>query len=39
MKNCRESEHVRNQVNAPEGWIMACFLAIGYAAENAAIPK
>lgn len=34
-----EAEYVSNQVNVPEGWIMACFLAIGYAAENATIPK
>jgi Nitroreductase len=34
-----EAEHVRNQVNAPGGWVMACFLAIGYAAENAVLPK
>lgn len=34
-----EAEHVTKRVNAPKGWIMACFLAIGYPAENATLPK
>lgn len=34
-----EAEHVSKQVNAPKDLIMACFLAIGYAAKDAAMPK
>ena len=34
-----EPEYVKHLVNAPDGYEFACFLAIGYAAENAHICK
>lgn len=34
-----ESEYVKQLVGAPEDYEFTCFLAIGYAAENAYLPK
>ena len=34
-----EPEYVKHLVNAPDGYEFTCFLAIGYAAENAHICK
>lgn len=34
-----EPEYVKHLVNAPEEYEFTCFLAIGYAAENAHISK
>ena len=34
-----EPDHVKRLVNAPEGYEFTCFLAVGYAAENAHICK
>ena len=34
-----ESTRVKKLVGAPEDYELTCFLAVGYAAENAYIPK
>jgi len=34
-----EAAYVTRQVNAPQGYVMPCYLSIGYAAENAVINK
>ncbi|MCL2840559.1 MAG: nitroreductase family protein [Defluviitaleaceae bacterium] len=34
-----ESQHIKNVVNHPSGYIMPCYIALGYPSKNAFIPK
>lgn len=34
-----ESEHIKNIVGHPENYVMPCYIALGYPAKNASLPK
>ena len=34
-----ESEHIKSVINHPAGYIMPCYIALGYPSKDAAVPK
>ena len=35
----RESEHIKTVIGHPENYVMPCYIALGYPAKTASLPK